>query len=131
MHIDRRSTAIGRIRGLLPRCAILAAWALAGACYAAPDASDSAPNNDAVAKPGAPAPGATSKTQVVAGKVGDALKSSAQTVGKAIDHGINSAEGAVKKSADVVSTTLQETGKRIEEKLGSEKSSDSQSGKSH
>jgi len=52
-------------------------------------------------------------------KVGSALKTGAEKVGPVIDKGVDATKKAVGKAADAVGSTLQETGKRINEKVGS------------
>jgi hypothetical protein len=54
-------------------------------------------------------------------KVGDTLNTGAKKVGPAIDHGVEVAKKAVEKSADAVGTALQDAGKKIEEKVGTQK----------
>jgi hypothetical protein len=59
--------------------------------------------------------------QTGAKKVGDALNTGARKVGPAIDHGVDVTKKAIGKSADAVGSALQETGKKIEEKVGTKK----------
>jgi hypothetical protein len=53
-----------------------------------------------------------------ADKVGSALKTGAEKVGPVIDKGVDATKRAVGKATEAVGSTLQETGRRINEKAG-------------